>query len=91
MTYRKWSSSWGPDERDKEFKWSRESKLVSDTPDKEVVNSGGYHSQCPTSPRITKNLTENGGETYCRTLEQGDIMLDVHNPLCPEVEGMLQL
>jgi hypothetical protein len=91
LTYTKWSSSWGPDERDKEFRWSRESKLVSDAPDKEVVNSGGYQSQCPTSPRITKNLTENGSETDCRTLEEGDIMFGVHNPLCPEVQGMLQL
>ncbi|CAN5966364.1 unnamed protein product [Sphagnum jensenii] len=52
----KWSSSWGPDERDKEFRWSRESKLVSDAPDKEVVNSGGYQPRRPTSPRITKEF-----------------------------------
>ncbi|CAM6008004.1 unnamed protein product [Sphagnum balticum] len=52
----KWSSSWGPDERDKDFRRSRESKLVSDAPDKEVVNSGGYQPRRPTSPRITKEF-----------------------------------
>jgi hypothetical protein len=51
-----------------------------------VTSHGVQHPQG--SP---KNLTENGSETDCRTLEEGEIMLGVHNPLHPEVEGMLQL